>query len=264
MSCDDLSIEIKNLSFSFYQEEIIKNISLDIEKGGFYSIVGPNGSGKTTILKNLARILEAKEGTILMEGDNINSLSAKKLSMRASFVPQSTDIDFQFSALDIVLMGRTPHLKRFQTERKADIKIAKKSMEMTNTWNLREKPINQLSGGERQRIIVARAIAQDTSILLLDEPISHLDIQHQLELLDMLKELNQTKNITIVVVLHDLNFAANYSSKVVLLNHGSIVAFGSEDKVLTKELIKEVYNVDIATVVNPHNGKRHIIPIAKI
>ena len=175
-------------------------------------------------------------------------------------VSQSTEIEFDFSVQGIVLMGRTPHISRFCSESEKDIEIAMNAMKMTNTWELRNKSINELSGGERQRVVVARAIAQETGIILLDEPISHLDIHHQIEIMNQLKQLNQNKNITIIAVLHDLNIAAAYSDHMILMYDKGVYKDGTPEEVLTEEIIKKVYGLDVYITKNPKTGKTFIMP----
>lgn len=257
------SIKIDNLNCLFGEKQILSNISLNIEKGKFYSIIGPNGSGKTTLLKHISKSLEVKDKIIYIDDKDINKIKIKEFGKTIALVPQNTNIEFDFSVLDIVLMGRTPYIKRFNEETHEDYKIAENAMRMTNTWHLRERTINSLSGGERQRVIIARAIVQETNIILLDEPISHLDIQHQIEVLDLMIELNKKKGITVVAVLHDINFAIQYSHKVILLKNGEVFNEGIPEEVITNESIESVYGIKVSRVENPVNNKPYYIPISK-
>lgn len=256
-------IKINNLSCTLGSEKILHSINLNIEKNKFYSIIGPNGSGKTTLLKNITKAVEPLKNTIFINELEIQKLKNKEFAKKIAYVPQSTQINFDFSVMDIVLMGRTPYLKRFQSEGANDIQIAKNVMKLTDTWNLKDKNINDLSGGERQRVIIARAIVQETGILLLDEPISNLDIHHQIKVLDTIKTLNKEQELTVVIVLHDLNLAAQYSDYLILINEGKIQSQGIPENVLTPENIKEVYNMEICILKNPITHKPHIIPIGK-
>lgn len=255
-------IKIKNLCCSFAEKEILHNISIDFSKAGFYSIIGPNGSGKTTLLKNIASSLPPNKNTVFIDNIDVLKFKNKALAKKLSIVPQNTNLDFEFSVLDIVLMGRNPYLSRFQDESKEDYNIAKEAMKMTSTWQLKDKCISELSGGEQQRVIIARALAQDTDIMLLDEPISHLDIHHQVEILDTIKFIS--KKVTIIAVLHDLNLAAQYSDCMILIDKGSIIAIGTPEEVLSEENIKKVYNINLCIIKNPITNKPHIIPITKI
>lgn len=256
-------INIKNLRWSFGEVDILKDITVKMERAKFTCIIGPNGSGKSTFLKNLLKILEPEKNKIFILNKDISSYRYKDLAKKIASVPQSTVVDFNFSVMDIVLMGRSPHLKRFQMEGKIDLKIVEKSMKMTDTWHLKDRNINTLSGGERQRAIIARALAQQSEILVLDEPISNLDIQHQINLLNILKELSIKEDITVVVVLHDLNLAIEYSDYLILMNEGKIVDKGRPEEVITHDNVKEVYDIDIHIMKNPITKRPLIIPITK-
>ncbi|MCY6369643.1 ABC transporter ATP-binding protein [Clostridium ganghwense] len=253
-------IIIKDLKWNYGDRNVLKNINLEFERNKFYTIIGPNGSGKTTLLKNISKILFPKKECVYINEIDLITMKNKTLAQNISYVPQNTMIDFEFSVMDVVLMGRNPYMGRFQSEREEDIEIAKKAMQMTNTWKLREKNINELSGGERQRVIVARALTQDTDIIILDEPISNLDIHHQIELLDTVKFLK--KDITVIAVLHDLNLAAKYSDYLILTNNGEIVQKGSPREVLTKENIEKVYSIKVNMIEDPVTGSPHIIPMS--
>ena len=254
------SIEIENLSYSFGDQKVLENIDILIKKNKFYSIIGPNGSGKTTLLKNISKTLEPDINTLFINGIDVAKMKNKQLAKNVSVVPQNTQIDFEFPVIDVVLMGRTPYLGRFEIESQKDFEIAKKAMKTTNTWELRDKKVNQLSGGESQRVVIARAIAQQTGILLLDEPIASLDIHHQIELMDTLKALNEKEGATIVAVMHDLNLAAQYSDFLFLLDKGKLIIAGKPEDVLTIENIKKVYNMEFCMIENPMTGKPYIIP----
>lgn len=258
---DCFSLTVKNLNCGYENKDILHDINLQFTKGKFYTILGPNGSGKTTLLKNISRAVPIKNKKVYIDDKDINSLSSKELAQNLASVPQNTNIDFEFTALDIVMMGRAPYLKRFQNEQKKDFEIVEESMKITNTFEFKDKNINELSGGERQRVIIARALAQDTDILLLDEPISNLDIQHQVEILDTVKFLS--KDITVIAILHDLNLAAEYSDSLILLKDGHIKAQGSVENVFTEKNLQEVYNMDVCLIQNPITGKPHVLPVSK-
>lgn len=252
-------IRINNLCFSF-EHEVLKDININIERGKFYTILGPNGSGKTTLLRILSKSLQMEKGDIFLDGINVAQIKPTLLAKKMAVVPQSTEIEFDFSVQDIVLMGRTPHNTRFSSESEKDIKIAINAMKCTNTLQLKNKSINKLSGGEKQRVVVARAIAQDTEIILLDEPISHLDIHHQIEIMNQLRQLNKNKNITIVAVLHDLNIAAAYADHMILMHDGGVYSEGTPVEVLTEDIIKQVYGLEVYITKNPKTGKTFIMP----
>lgn len=258
---DSNPIILNNLNFSYNEKHILKNINISFERNKFYSILGPNGSGKTTLLKNILKALPTTDKTIYIDAFDINNYKNKDLAKKMSSVPQNTNLEFDFTSFDVVLMGRSPHLKRFERETNKDYEIVREAMEITNTWHLKDKYINQLSGGERQKVIIARALAQESSIILLDEPISNLDIQNQIEIMDTLKFLN--RDVTIISVLHDLNLAAQYSDYILLLKNGEIFFKGTPEKVLNVNNLKYVYDVNTYIIKNPVTGKPHIIPISK-
>ncbi|GAA0178837.1 ABC transporter ATP-binding protein [Clostridium sediminicola] len=253
-------IKIENLDFKYGDITILRDINVTIDKGDFCCIIGPNGSGKTTLLKNISRIVNPNKKSIFINGKDIRKYDNKEIATQMALVPQNTYIDFEFTVFDIVLMGRNPYINRFGKESEEDLMQVEDAMKKTNTWNLKDKNINKISGGEMQRAIIARAIAQQTDIILLDEPISHLDINHQIEILDSLRRYSIEENKTIVMVLHDLNLAAEYSSKILMLNKGQIVEKGSVDKVLTEQNVKQVYKLNFTIIKNPMTNKPLIIP----
>lgn len=257
------AIEAKVLTFSYGNENILEKISFEINKGSFVSIIGPNGSGKSTLLKNISAELSPNEGVVLLDTKDIFKIKKKNLAQNMAVVPQDTGVDFAFSVMETVLMGRMPHQKRFQGDSEKDLEIVKWAMELTNVWYLKDRIINELSGGERQRVIVARALAQEPKVLLLDEPTSNLDIQHQLELLELIDNLNRTEGMTVIAVLHDLNLAAKFSQKIILLNKGNIMAYGDPSEVLTIDNIRENYHVEVSVSTNEITGRLNIIPLSK-
>ncbi len=254
------AIKIKDLSFSFGEGPILKKVNLTIETGKFYAILGPNGSGKTTLLRTIAKSLDVKAGAIFVHEKDINHFKMKSLAKELAVVPQNTELQFDFSVLDLVLMGRAPYLSRFAMEGADDLRIAQQAMELTDTWRLRDRSIHTLSGGERQRVIIARAIAQQTGIILLDEPASHLDLYHQLELLKQIKGLNLTHQVTVLAVLHDLNLAAAFCDYLILMNHGKVHSIGPPAEILKENIVKEVYGVEVDILKAPGNGKPYLVP----
>jgi len=260
----DRFISIKELNWCYGEDKVLDAISLTLNKNGFYGIIGPNGSGKTTLLKNITRSLMTKKGTVFLNEKDITEFSNKELAKKISYVPQNTNLEFGFSVMDIVLMGRSPYLKRFQAESTHDIEIAKNAMYITNTWHLKEKNIGMVSGGERQRVIIARALAQQTDIMLLDEPVSQLDIQHQIEILEILKKLTEEKKLTVIMSLHDLNLAAQYCDKLILMDKGKIFKKGAPHEIIEEENIRMVYGMKTFVMKNPLTGKPHLIPLGKV
>jgi iron complex transport system ATP-binding protein len=242
--------------------KVLEDVSLSVEGGDFVGILGPNGSGKTTLLKSISRTLKPQKGTILLNEADIYSLKSVDVAKQMAVVPQDTSIGFNFAALDIVLMGRNPHMTRFQMESEKDIAVARKVMNLTNIWHLAERPINELSGGEKQRVIIARALAQEPKILLLDEPLTHLDIVNQLEIMDLVKELCVKEKLIVLAVFHDFNLAARYCKSAIMLKDGKIFAAGSLAEVLTSENIKGVFNVDAIVKKHLVTNSIFVIPLS--
>jgi len=255
----DLLLKINNLSGGYYSNDVIKNVSLDINQGDFLGIIGPNGSGKTTLLRLATRILPLKKGIISYKFTNIWDMNLKEFCRKVAFVSQDITVSFSFTVMELVLMGRIPHLKRLQFETKKDILIAEEKLRLTDTLNLKDKRIDELSAGERQRVLIACALAQEPELLLLDEPTSHLDIGHQIQILDLLKKLNRINKLTIVMILHDLNLASAYSNRIALLDQGSIFKEGSPEEVLTYQNIEAVYKTIVLVNNNPVTGKPNIV-----
>jgi len=242
--------------------KVLEDVSLSVKGGDFVGILGPNGSGKTTLLKSISRILKPHKGTILLNKADIYSLKSIDVAKQLAVVPQDTSIGFNFAVLDIVLMGRNPHMKRLQMESERDMAVARKVMNLTNIWHLAERPINELSGGEKQRVIIARALAQEPKILLLDEPLTHLDIVNQLEIMDLVKDLCIEEKLIILAVFHDFNLAARYCGSAIMLKKGKIFSVGNLADVLNSENIKSVFNVDAIVTKHLVTNSIFVIPLS--
>lgn len=252
-------VKVENLKFFYGNKIILNDISLNFDKGKFYSIIGPNGSGKSTLIKNLSKILPPMYNSVFIDKIDISTINNKKLSQKISVIPQDIKIEYDFTVFDVVMMGRSPYKRRFEDFNVEDEKIVEKYMKATNTWYLKDKLITELSGGESQRVIAARALTQETDIILLDEPTSHLDIQYQIEFLKIFKNLRMNK--VIIAVLHDLNLAATFSDEIILINKGEIISKGTPWQVINKENIKNVYNLSVEVFENPINKCPYIIPV---
>lgn len=259
----DALLKINNLLGGYGKEVIIKDISFEIKRGDFLGIIGPNGSGKSTLLRLMSYVLHPQKGKIFLEGKDISRMNLKEFCRKVAFVPQDTLITFSFSVWEIVLMGRIPHLKRLQLETKKDFSIAENALFLTDALYLKERRIENLSAGERQRVIIAKALTQEPTLLFLDEPTSHLDIGHQIQILDLLKKLNRDKNLTIVMVIHDLNLASEYCQKLILLNEGRIFKEGSPFDVLTYENLETVYKTIVVVDKNPISSKPYVVLVSK-
>ena len=242
-------LKIKELNCYYSSMRVLQGINLSAGRGEIIGIIGPNGSGKTTLLRVISKVIKPKIGSVLIRGRDVQEMKASELARELAVVAQDTSINFDFSVLEIVLMGRTPHLKRFQVEGEKDLAIAKKAMEATDILHLADRSITEISGGERQRVIIARALAQEPKLLLLDEPTSNLDINYRLEILDLIKKLAK-KGLTVIMAIHDLNLAAQYCDRMAMLNNGRIISAGLPEEVLTPENIKHAFKVE--AVVKRH------------
>ncbi|TDP88838.1 iron complex transport system ATP-binding protein [Halanaerobium saccharolyticum] len=259
-----IMLRTDKIKFSYAAEEILKGIDLEIEAGSFIGIIGPNASGKSTLLKNISSSLKSDSGTVYLDSKLLNDYSSIELARKMAVVPQNTEVNFNFNVYDIIMMGRHPYQKRWSGVNEKDKKIVKEVMEVTDTLKLRSKSINELSGGERQRVIIARALAQKPDVLLLDEPTSSLDINYQGEIYDLLNYLNQELNLTIITVSHDLNLTAQYCEELILLKEGRIFAAGPAEEVLTEENIRQVYKAEVLIKTNPLSDRPFITLVPEV
>jgi len=223
----------------------LSDINFSIKSEEILGIIGPNGSGKTTLVKLLANILKPESGKVSLFGKDVAKFNQNELAKTVAYVPQNVEIIFPFTVLEVVLMGRSPYIKGLGFENEKDYEIASKIIEDLDIKNIMHKPYNSLSGGEKQRVSIARALCQMPSVILLDEPNAHLDISHQYEIFNFMKNLNKEKNVTIISVSHDLNLASIYFDRILVLKNGKIASSGNPNEVLTKEHIKEVFNTNV-------------------
>jgi len=252
-------LKVRDIDVFYGDRKVLERMCLSAESG-FMGIIGPNGSGKTTLLKSISRVLKPKNGVILLDGKDVYELKTKDVAKNMAVVPQDTSTKFDFTVMDVVLMGRNPHLGRFEMENARDMEIAEKAMKVTNTWHLADRSITEISGGERQRVIIAKALTQEPKILLLDEPTSHLDINYQIEILDLIKTLS--KELAVIAVFHDLNLAARYCDELILLDKGKIFASGKPEEVITPKNIESVYGIEV--IVKQDSGRLIIHPQKKL
>ena len=245
------------------RKPILENVNCMFEKGNIYGIIGPNGSGKTSLLKNILRFIEAEQGSIILDEINLMSYKRKDLAKKIALVPQNTMLDSSFLVNDIVMMGRVPYQKRFADASEEDRRKVQNAMLLTDCYELRDKSVSTLSGGETQRVVTARAIAQDTHWLVLDEPTSNLDVKHQIDLMGTLVKLNEKKEKTIIAVLHDINIAAGYCNRIIMMKNGQIHSNGKTDEVLTKENLMDVYDIEFDILENPRTGRKYYVPYSK-
>lgn len=256
----DGGIELSGVTYGYGSEPAVLDVSFSVGRGEFLGIIGPNGSGKSTLMRLLSGVLSPWRGQIRFDGRPVSEYTRRELCRRVAVVPQETKIDFPFSVTEVVLFGRTPHLGGFAFEGDSDLRAAERAMARTQTGHLARRAITQLSGGERQRVILARALAQEPSFLLLDEPGAFLDIRHEVEMYDLLREL-QAEGMTILTVLHDLNLAALYCDRVALLDRGRLEQIGTPEEVLTYATLTRVYGTEIYVHKNDITGGLNILPL---
>jgi len=241
----------------------LNHVSIDVERGTIVGLLGPNGSGKTTLVRIIAGMLRPESGSVVLDGTPISALPRRDLARRIAVVPQETQTTFDFSVIDMVLMGRYPHLGPFELEGIADLEIAREALRATGTAALEARTFATLSGGEKQRVVIAAALAQASDILLLDEPTTALDLGYQFEIATLLKRLNSERGTTMVVSTHDLNLAASLCERIVLLKGGSVIAQGDTAKTLTAENIRLLYDVDADVQFHPRAGHLTVVPLAR-
>lgn len=251
-------LQAKDIYAGYYEGCVVRGLSMEIGAGDFVGIVGPNGSGKTSFIKSLSRALKPKKGAVMLLGEDIYGLSSREVAKSLAVVPQETPSAFDFSALEIVLMGRNPHLGRLEAAGEEDLEVARRAMESTNIWHLADRSITELSGGERQGVIIAQALAQSPRLLLLDEPIQHLDINHQLSLFKMLEEMCEG-GLAVVIVVHDINLAARYCRELVMIKDGKEHSRGKPEEVIIPDNIRAVFGVDSLVTRHPVTGRPNVI-----
>lgn len=237
--------EIKDLAFGYRKDFVLKKLTFDVFEGEFLSITGPNGTGKSTLLRLMSGFMKPSEGFVKFMGQKLYSFNQSELARKLAFVLQDSFINFPYTVREIVSMGRFPFLGTFQNESKDDKYIINIAMEKTGISNLAERPVTELSGGERQRVMIAKALAQKPAVLILDEPTSSLDINYQIDILDTIKLLNREEHVTVIMVAHDLNLACQYSDRLLLLSKGSIYASGPPCDVITEENIYNVFSLHV-------------------
>ena len=247
------AVDAQSLSFNVDATRLLDQVDLRAERGQFVGLIGPNGAGKSTLLRAISNVLSYQEGTVSLHGEELKSLSAKRVAELLALVPQIAPYTQGFTAFELVLMGRYPHLGRFQVEGQADDLIARDAMRLTETETFSSRTIETLSGGERQRVFLARAVAQQPQVLLLDEPTSNLDVLHQLKILTLVERLVDD-GLTAVAAIHDLNLSARFCDRLVLLAGGRVVTEGSAQEVLTPETIESAFGVKSAIYREPVTG----------
>jgi iron complex transport system ATP-binding protein len=250
----------ENVSFRYHGPWVLRHVSFNVEKGSFVGILGPNGSGKSTLLKIMDGILTPQEGMATMDGRSILTMSRREIARWVAVVPQDYGGIFAFTAREIVLMGRSPHLEPWSFEGKRDYETVRRVMAQTDTMSFADRSLEHLSGGERQRVLIARALAQEPRIMLLDEPTAFLDIRHQVEIMNLLKSLNKKDGLTVLAVTHDINLASLYCDRIILLDGGAIHAEGPPADVMTVDNIEAVYGLPVVSGKHELTGRPVIMP----
>jgi iron complex transport system ATP-binding protein len=250
-------LKVDNLCYGVEQKEIISNICLEIDKGEFVGLIGPNGSGKSTLLKNIYKVLKPLGGTAYLKGKSILEMSNKEAAQEIAVVAQENNTGFDFSVNEIVLMGRHPYKRLFERETREDEEIVERALKRVGMDLMAERSFISLSGGEKQRVLIARALVQDTEFLILDEPTNHLDIGYQINIMDLIKNLE----ITTFAAIHDLNIAALYCDRLIVLNDGVIITSGVPNEVLTFELIKDLFGIEVEFYTNRRTGALQMSPM---
>ena len=254
-------VELKEVSFAYDGPLVIDGLSFGVKEGEFLGIIGPNGSGKSTLLRLISRVIRPSSGEVLLSGKPIRRLSQREVARRVAVVPQETAVYFPFTAREVVLMGRSPHLGPFEIEGPRDLEVCEEAMALTDTLHLAQRFLVELSGGEKRRVIIARALAQKPRVLLLDEGAAFLDIRHKLEIFEIVKRLNEEQGLTVISVEHDLNMVSRYAQRLLLLHQGRLFALGSPQEVLTVDNIQKVFKAIVSIAEEQHTGAPQIFPV---
>ena len=249
----------ENLDLAYDQRQIVSDLDVSIPDGKFSIIVGPNACGKSTLLRALARLLPPAKGTVLLDGNNIEKMKTKKIAQRLGLLPQSSIAPDGITVAELVSRGRHPHQSFLRQWTDADEAAVLSALRATNTEELSSRLVDELSGGQRQRVWVAMVLAQETSLLLLDEPTTFLDVAYQIELLDLFSQLNHEYGHTLVAVLHDLNQACRYADEIIAMKDGSIIAQGPPETIITSELVHEVFGIECTVIDDPVTGAPMIV-----
>ena len=250
-----MKLYCENLNFKYENTHILNDISVEIPEGKISVIIGPNGCGKSTLLKNLTRVYKNFTGNIIIDGKNILKENTKDLAKKIALLPQTPDMQGSILVEELVSYGRFPYSKALRGKTKEDFSIIKWAMEMTDVIHLKDKYLDELSGGQKQRVWIAMALCQETDIIFLDEPTTYLDMAHQLEILELLKDLNEKENRTIIMVLHDINHASRFAHNIIAMKNGVIITEGTPSEVIIHETMLTVYGISAVIAKDPvhHN-----------
>ena len=258
------NVRICDISLGYSAKSVLNGVSFEAPAGKVTGVIGPNGRGKSTLIKGLTHILPLQSGRVFLDGHELAAMKRDDISKIAAVVPQNPIIPDLFTAFEVVLMGRTPHLGLFKYESAHDLAIVHDAMEVTGTSAFAERRVGELSGGEKQRLMLARALAQQPQVLLLDEPTAHLDIKYQIEMLELVHRLCKVRMLTVIIAIHDLNLAAQYCDYLVMLHNGQVHSCGAPSDVITAKAIEEVYGAQVYVHPNPINNLPFTVVIAEI
>ena len=254
-------LSTRGLSTGYGDHEVLTDITLSIDRGSFFIIAGPNGTGKTTLLKCLAGLARPRKGEVMMAGSPLARLNRREMARRIAFLPQSVESAFTLTVREVVLMGRAPHLGMLGFHKEEDLALAEEAMAFTDVLHLADRSIEALSGGEKQRVFISRAVCQQPEFILLDEPTSALDLAHQVRVMDLMERLKHERGTGVVMVSHDLNLAAMYADTLCLIHQGSVAALGSPAEVLEKKRLETVYGCRLFVEESRMAGALRIIPV---
>ncbi|MBO4646391.1 MAG: ABC transporter ATP-binding protein [Bacteroidales bacterium] len=236
-------VRLENVTFSYSQKPVLSALDLTVPEGDFCAIVGPNGSGKTTLLKLMAGLLKPQQGRVSTNGKNIAGLSPMEMAKMISYVPQHQDVVFDFTVFDTVMMGRNPYQNRWTDASESDVKVVREVLEQTGLAHLSNRMLSHLSGGECQRVMIARAMAQQTPVMLLDEPLSNLDVGYRFEVMDVLRELNRKQHATVIIILHDFSFVSQYATSTLMLHGNGEHRYGTTREILNNDHIRHAFGL---------------------
>ena len=254
-------LSVQGVHFGYGSKPVLQGLGLHLDRGEMVGLVGPNGSGKSTLLKLVSGVLRPQGGAIFIKEQDTQLLSTRQWARLVAVVPQNPVVPAHFTALEMVLMGRTPHLGLLQWEGTGDTEAVERAMRLTRCWELAHQPMGKMSGGERQRVLIARALAQEAPLLLLDEPTASLDLVYQTHTFDLVQQLQRTQGLTVLVAIHDLTLAAQYCHRLALLHRGAIHAEGHPEEVLTPEQLRTVYGAEVVLVCHPVTGLPVVLPV---
>ena len=252
-------LSVENLHAGYGGMLALQDVTLTVSPGEVLGVLGPNGCGKTTLLRAMRGGLKPRQGRVRLNGTDVQTIDKRSLARTMAYLPQALVIELDFTVRELALMGRSPYLSRFVRESEEDRRVAEQAMQLADVSHLANRPVTALSGGERQRALIAMCLAQEPKILLLDEPTNHLDLSHQLSILGLIAGLSRDQHLAVVAVFHDLNLAAEYCGRLVLLDTGRVAAMGTPAEVITAETIRRVYGVHVAVLPNGVSRRPHVV-----